>query len=190
MRLRVADVVAVLDELGVERAHVVGLSWGGRLAFGMGEHAPARVLSLVIVGQQPYGMDPDGPLARVVLGALEASREQGIEALVRAFEGVAGRYPEPVRAAYLAADAAAMRAASAAVMSEGAVSGRLGEWRVRCLICVAADDVDFFDQAKQAADEIPNAEFVSLEGTDHLGVDTARVDAFFPAVLRTLRGTS
>ena len=32
--LRVADVVAVLDALGVDRAHVVGLSWGGRLCFG------------------------------------------------------------------------------------------------------------------------------------------------------------
>ena len=190
MRLRVADVVAVLDELGVERAHVVGLSWGGRLAFGIGEHAPERVLSLVIIGQQPYAMDPDGPLARAVVDALEASRERGIEALVRAFEGTAGRYPEPVRTAYLAADAAAMRAASAAVMSEGAVSGSLGEWRVRCLICVAADDVDFFDQAKRAADEIPNAEFVSIGGTDHLDVDTARVDPVLPAVLRTLRGTS
>ena len=148
MPLRVADVVAVLDALDIEQAHVVGLSWGGRLAFGIGEQAPERVRSLVIVGQQPYAIDPDGPLVRVVSDALEASREQGIEALVQAFEAVVGRYPEPMRAAYLACDAAAMRAAFAAAMSEGAVSERLGEWRVPCLICVAADDVDFFEQAR------------------------------------------
>lgn len=190
MRLRVADSVAVLDELGIERAHFVGLSWGGRLAFGIGEHVPERVLSLVVVGQQPYAMDPDGPLARVVGDVLEASREQGLEALVQAFEAVVGRYPEPVRAAYLACDAAALRAAFAAAMSEGAVSERLGEWRVPCLICVAADDADFFEQARRAADEIPGAEFISIEGTDHLGMDTASVDPAWAAIVRTLRGTS
>jgi pimeloyl-ACP methyl ester carboxylesterase len=54
MPLRVADAVAVLDELGIERAHFVGISWGGRLLFGIGQHAPQRIRSLVIVGQQPY----------------------------------------------------------------------------------------------------------------------------------------
>jgi pimeloyl-ACP methyl ester carboxylesterase len=187
MSLRVADVVAVLDELDVTRAHVVGISWGGRLCFGLGEHAPERVRSLVIIGQQPYAIDPDGPLARVVGKALAASKEQGIEALVLAFEGIAGRYPDAVRAAYLACDAAAMRAAWDAAMAEGAVSNDLAMWRTRCLICVAADDVDFFDQARRAAGEIPDAGFVSIGGTDHLGVDTASVDPVLPAVLSTLR---
>lgn len=189
MPLRVADVVAVLDELGIERAHFIGVSWGGRLTFGIGEHASERTRSLVIVGQQPYAIDPDGPLTRVVGEALAASREQGIEALVRAFEAIAGRYPESVRAVYLASDAAAMRAAWSAAMAEGSITENLGAWEVRCLICVAADDVDFIDQARRAADEIPNAEFLSIEGTDHLGMDTARVDPVLPAVLRTLRGT-
>ncbi len=190
MPLRVADVVAVLDELDIVRAHFIGISWGGRLCFGIGEHAPGRVRSLVTIGQHPYTIDPDGPLARVVGEAMAASREQGIEALVKAFEAIAGRYPEPVRAVYLASDAAAMQAAWRAAMAEGPVSVDLGAWGVRCLICVAADDVDFFDQARRAAEEIPNAEFVAIGGTDHLGVDTAPVDTILPAVLRTLRGPS
>jgi hypothetical protein len=61
---------------------------------------------------------------------------------------------------------------------------------VRCLICVAEDDADSFEQAERAATEIPDAEFVSIPGTDHLGVDTARVDPVLPAVLRTLRDPS
>ena len=111
MPLRVADVVAVLDRLAIERAHFIGISWGGRLCFGIGEHAPERVHSLVIIGQQPYAIEPDGPLTRVVGDALAASSEQGIETLVEAFEAIAGHYPESVRAAYLDCDAAAMRAA-------------------------------------------------------------------------------
>ena len=117
-----------------------------------------------------------------------ASTVAGIEPLVEAFEAIAGRYPEPVRDAYLACDAAAMRAAWSAAMSEGAVSGNLSDWRVRCLICVAADDVDFYEQARGAAAEILGAEFVSIEGTNHLGMDTAPVDPAWPAILRTLRG--
>jgi pimeloyl-ACP methyl ester carboxylesterase len=190
MRVRVHDVLAVLDELGIERAHHLGISWGGRLCFGLGEHAPERVRSLVIFGQQPYAIDPDGPLARVVGEALAASKELGIGALVEAFESIVGRYPDDVRSMYLSCDATAMRAAWEAAMAEGAVSEDLGAWEVRCLICVAEDDEDFFDQAKRAADEIPNAEFVTIAGTDHLGVDTARVDPVLPAVLRTLTETS
>ncbi|MDP9225165.1 MAG: alpha/beta hydrolase [Actinomycetota bacterium] len=187
MPLRVADAVAVLDELAIERANFIGISWGGRLCFGIGEYAPERVRSLVIIGQQPYAIEPGGPLARVVGEALNASREHGIEALVEAFEVVAGRYPEPVRATYLGCDAAAMRAAWSAVMSEGAVSEDLGGWDVRCLVCVAVGDADFFDQARRAAEEIPDAEFVPIDGTDHLGMDTAEVDPILASVLRMLR---
>jgi pimeloyl-ACP methyl ester carboxylesterase len=55
-----------------------------------------------------------------------------------------------------------------------------------CLICCAEDDRDFFEQARQAAREIPDASFVVVPGTDHLGVDTASVDPVLPAVLRIL----
>jgi pimeloyl-ACP methyl ester carboxylesterase len=187
MRLRVADTIAVLDELNIERAHFLGISWGGRLCFGIGELAPDRVRSLVVIGQQPYAIDPDGPIAHLVGTALAASERGGIEELVLAFESVVGRYPDPVRRAYLAQDPAAMRAAFAAAMAEGAISRDLGAWAIPVLICVAADDTDFFDQARRAAEEIPGAAFVAIQAIDHLGVDTAGADPILPSVLRTLR---
>ncbi len=160
MPLRVADVVAVLDELKIQRAHLLGISWGGRLCFGVGRHAPERVRSLIAIGQHPYEIDRNGPLARVVGDALEASKQRGIEALVEAFEAIAGRYPDDVRSTYLACDADAMRAAWEAATTEGAVAEDLGTWSVRCLICVAEDDADFFEGARRAASEIPNAKFI------------------------------
>lgn len=190
MPIRVGDVVAVLDDLGIERSHFIGISWGARLCFGIAEHAPERIRSLVTIGQQPYAIVPDGPLASIVSEALAASREQGIGALVEAFEAIAGRYPDAVRETYLACDAAAMRAAWRSAMDEGAVSEDLGSWDVRCLICVGQDDRDFFDQAERAAVEIRNAEFLPIGDTDHLGVDTAAIDPVLPAVLRILRSTS
>ncbi len=43
-----ADTVAVLDALGVARAHYVGLSLGGMSGFGVGIHHADRLLSLVL----------------------------------------------------------------------------------------------------------------------------------------------
>ena len=88
MPLRVADAVAVLDRLGIERAHFIGRSWGGRLCFGIGEHAPERGRSLIIGGNQPYAW-PDSPLNRLVGDALAAGRERAsMEPLVRGLRGV------------------------------------------------------------------------------------------------------
>jgi hypothetical protein len=83
-----------------------------------------------------------------------------------------------------------MSAAWSTAMAEGAVAKDLAAWDVRCIICVAADDADFFEQARRAADEIPNAKFISIERTDHLGMDVAPVAPVLPAVLRVLRETS
>lgn len=43
------DVVAVLDAVGVDRAHVVGHDWGGAVAWQLGAHHPDRVLSLTVL---------------------------------------------------------------------------------------------------------------------------------------------
>ena len=52
------DVIAVLDHLRIERAHVVGLSMGGFAALHVGIAYPQRASSLVIAGCG-YGAEPD-----------------------------------------------------------------------------------------------------------------------------------
>ncbi len=54
----VADAVAVLDHLQVERAHVVGLSMGGFCTLHLGLRHPDRARSLVVAGCG-YGSHPD-----------------------------------------------------------------------------------------------------------------------------------
>ena len=112
MALRVADAVAILDQLAIERAHFIGTSWGARLCFGIGEHAPGRVRSLVVGGQQPY-VWPESPLTRVVTEALAASRTEGMEHLVGAFEAFwSVSFPDERRRRWLDNDPAALSAAS------------------------------------------------------------------------------
>jgi len=82
----VADAVAVLDGLGVGRAHVVGLSMGGFTALHLTLRHPDRVASAVVAGAG-YGAQPDRQ---------EAFRAE-CEAIATAFETegaqrVAARY--------------------------------------------------------------------------------------------------
>jgi pimeloyl-ACP methyl ester carboxylesterase len=131
---RVADAVAVLDALGIERAHFLGSSWGARLGFAVGEHAPNRILSLVLCGNQPYEWDLESPTAHAVAAAIAASRHEGMTGFVDAFEAALGfRFPEPDRTWTLEKnDPAALEAAWQSVHIEGPVSQNLSNWRVRC----------------------------------------------------------
>ena len=54
----VADALAVLDGLGIDRALVVGHSWGGHLAMHLALAHPERVSGLVVL--DPLGAVPDG----------------------------------------------------------------------------------------------------------------------------------
>src|SRR5205085_8543018 len=54
----VDDALAVLDGLGVGRAHLVGLSMGGFCALHLGLRAPERTRSLLVAGVG-YGAAPD-----------------------------------------------------------------------------------------------------------------------------------
>jgi pimeloyl-ACP methyl ester carboxylesterase len=60
----VEDALAVLDHVGIEKAHVVGLSMGGFTALHLGLAAPQRVRSLAIAGVG-YGCTPELDLSWV-----------------------------------------------------------------------------------------------------------------------------
>ena len=52
------DVVSVLDHLGIDKAHIVGLSMGGFATLHFGFRHPGRALSLTVAGCG-YGAEPD-----------------------------------------------------------------------------------------------------------------------------------
>jgi len=56
--LAVADAVAVLDGLGIAKAHIVGLSMGGFATVHFGLRAPERALSLTVAGAG-YGCEKE-----------------------------------------------------------------------------------------------------------------------------------
>lgn len=181
LTIRVADAVAVLDALRIERAHFIGFSLGARLGFAIGEHAPERVLSLVLCGNQPYEW-PDGPMLRAVSEAVAAGRDRGIVALVETWESSIGdRFPEPGRTWMLENDPHALDALLRSSLAEGPISQDLTRWQVPCLIYAGAED-EMHDNAARAAAEIPGAVFVSLPGRTHFSAERV-VDGLLPHVV-------
>jgi pimeloyl-ACP methyl ester carboxylesterase len=60
-RQRAGDIVAVIDALGHERAHLLGYSMGGWMAVAVARYYPERLSSLVIGGWDPVNGLPAGP---------------------------------------------------------------------------------------------------------------------------------
>lgn len=183
---RVADHIAVLDDLGLDRAHVLGFSWGARLGFAIGELTPERVRALVLCGNQPYEWDLTTPIAQAVAAAAEAARSRGMEGFVEAFEaGLGVRFPEPARTLELQNDPHAILAAWESVVAEGSIADHLSRWRVPCLIYVGEAD-EMHDAARRAAEEIPTATFLSLPGHTHLSSE-GEIDQVLEPIRRLLR---
>ncbi len=183
---RVADHVAVLDELGVDRAHVIGFSWGARLGFAIGEHAPDRVRSLVLCGNQPYEWDLTTPIAHAVAAGVDASTTAGMEGFLDVFEsGLGVRLPEPARTLELQNDPEAIRAAWTSVLAEVSIADDLSTWQLPCLIYAGTAD-EMHADARRAAQEIPGAVFLSLPEHTHISAE-GEVEEVLGAVRQLLR---
>jgi pimeloyl-ACP methyl ester carboxylesterase len=90
----VADVFAVMDALGVARAHVVGHSMGAYTALHVALEAPQRVASLTATGCG-WGSGPDmrAEIVGVCTGVARLFREEGIERAAIKYTDVPMRLP-------------------------------------------------------------------------------------------------
>jgi pimeloyl-ACP methyl ester carboxylesterase len=166
----VADVLAVLDEIGEARAHFWEYSLGGAIGQCLGRDHPDRLLSLIIGGaglpdQKPPATDP-----------LVAQLERGIEAYVQAREALRGEpFPEPQRVLLLANDAQALIANRLGRQNEQSC---IPTSNVACLIYAAESDVP---EAERLFTQLPAATFLSLPGLNH-STAFSRSDLVLPHV--------
>jgi len=200
----VADAIAVLDGLGIARAHLVGLSMGGFTALHLVLSHPDRVLSALVAGTG-YGAQPERA------GAFRA--ESMLTAAAFAAEGsaeVAERYavgPARVQfqnknprgwaefAAALAGhsdvgSALTMRGIQAARPSLYALTDELAKVRVPVLVLVGDEDEGCLEPALMLKRTIPTAGLTVLPRTGHTAnleepdVFNRAVDSFLAAVAR------
>jgi len=73
------DLYRLLQELGIERAHVLGCSMGGEMAIDFTLEHPEMVLSLVIVSGTPGGFEMKGEPPSQILEMLQAIEQGDLE---------------------------------------------------------------------------------------------------------------
>lgn len=174
------DLQALLDYLGVARAHLMGCSKGGRLALDFALAYPEHVSALVMVNSGAPGFQGSGGRPRQ-WEALEAAFEAGDLARANELEiqvWIDGprRTPEQVdpavRALALEMNGIALASEAAGLGEEERPpdgAGRLGEIRAPFLaIASDLDDPDFISAAEYAAAHIPGAQMALIRGAAHL----------------------
>jgi len=151
----VNDIVAILDDLNIPRAHYFGYSMGGSLAFGVAKYAPDRFHSLIIGAGHPYER------------SMEAAREllrRGIEEFLAPFESAMAEPIEPkVKARLLSNDVEALIALT---KDRPNLEELLPTMTVPCLMYVGERD-PLFSDVERAARQLPNGTFFSLPGLGH-----------------------
>jgi pimeloyl-ACP methyl ester carboxylesterase len=173
---RVADIVAVLDDLGITKAHFFGYSMGGWIGFGIARYAPERFHSLIIGGQHPYAQNMGGLRQMVRYGV-----ENGPEAFVAMWQKNFGPLSPEKRRRMLANDYIALLALTQDRQSLKIV---LPAMTMPCMLIVGDRD-SVYPAAKKCATQIPSATFVALPGLDH-GQTIQRSDLVLPHIKQFL----
>ncbi|HEX6360015.1 alpha/beta hydrolase [Actinophytocola sp.] len=174
----VTDAAAVLDEVGVAAAHVVGISMGGALAQLLTLNHPDRVLSLTAMSTTAGPGDPDlpGPSSLVDVPEPDWADDAAVVSyLVESQRAVAeGPFDEAeVRAVATIAVSRTKNHESSqknhlAAAGSGSWRHRLGEITVPVLVIHGDQDPLFpLPHGEALAREIPGARLVVLPDTGH-----------------------
>lgn len=166
------DVLALLDSLGVDRFHVVGLSLGGAIAQWLAVHRAARIRSAALLCTAAKFGEPAGWAERAA-----AVRSGGTEAVA---DAVVARWITPARAEAEPALVADLREMVVGTSAEGyaAACDALAGWdgradlgRISCPTLVVAGDEDPStppEVLREIADGVPGAQFVTLSPAAHV----------------------
>jgi pimeloyl-ACP methyl ester carboxylesterase len=179
---RVEDILAVLDDAGIERAIYWGYSMGGHIGYAIAHFAPERFDALILGGMHPYARDAAQPGWRA-----EAMRAGGMEGYVAELERREGRLPEPIRSRLFDNDPEALLAATTGSSGAPSFVEALARLRIPALIYAGDRDQPIHDEAARAAAGNAHVTFVTLPGLNH-GEGSRRSDIVLPHIQAFLAG--
>ena len=173
-----ADAVAVLDHLGIDKAHIVGASMGGMIAQLVAIEHPGRVLSLTSImsttGDPDVGQGTPEAL-EALLSVAAPDRDAVIDRAIKVGRVIGGPLFDEAAARQRAADAfdrchhpTGAMFQMAAIMSDGDRSERLAN--VECPTLVihgAADTLVTLSGGQATAKAVPDAELVVFDEMGH-----------------------
>ena len=179
--------LAAMDALGIDRAHVCGLSLGGVIAIAMQALAPGRCASLILADS--FAVHPDG--AGIFERSVEASRSIGMRALAEARVDMllGSAAPHELRAEVVetmaAIDPDAYCSGAEAVWLADQ-RDRAGRIRVPVLVlCGSEDRITPPALSKELAALIPGAQIEPIDAAGHLA-NAEQPAAFNAAIDRFL----
>lgn len=155
---RVGDVVAILDELEIEKAHFIGYSMGGWVGFGLAQCAPERIHSLILGGAHPYAQSMER-IRQLVRKGIEHGTKEFIEAREKTL-GVMSNEERERTSLY------DFKALLAVARDRPDLSDVLQTMKMPCYLFAGELD-GVCGLAKKCAQNMPNATFVPLPGLDH-----------------------
>jgi pimeloyl-ACP methyl ester carboxylesterase len=174
------DAVGLLDQLGIERAHVVGASMGGMIAQTIAIEHPDRVLSLCSIMSNTgarFSGQPKLATYRVLLGTPPKDRDKFIDHVVKMYRVIGSpgfdRDEDDLRdVAARSYDRGRNPAGSgrqlAAIIASGDRTPRLGSISVPTVVIHGTKDKLVNPSGGRAtAKAIPGARLVKIEGMGH-----------------------
>jgi pimeloyl-ACP methyl ester carboxylesterase len=177
----VADMAAVLDAAGAERAVIGGLSLGGYMSLAFYRAHPKRVRALLIIDTGPGFKKDDAREAWNVRALATADRfdREGLDVLKAATR-------ERATASHRNAKGLALAARGMLTQRNARVIELLPDIKVPCLIVVGADDAPFLAAAAYMAAKIPRAQKIVIPAAGH-AVNIDQPQAFVDAVVPFLK---
>ena len=181
---KVSDVVAVLDDLGVDKAYYWGYSMGASIGWAVGMLAPDHFHGLIL-GAYPV-LSPEVPeIDRVRWEARAKLMRLGMDVYIAAMEMDQGPLPEENKARLLANDKDAYAAQQIANISWGAPDEDIVNMILPALVYSGTEDEYPMPRnhalTKRSASLAPNAKFLPLEGHTHASA-MASADVVIPHV--------
>ena len=175
--LTVADMAALLDAVGAERAIVGGLSLGGYMSLAFYRAHPERVRALLIIDTGP-GFKKDDARETWNKRAHDTGdrfEREGLAVLTSA---------SPERATVSHRDASGLARAARGMLTQrdARVIELLPNIKVPSLVVVGADDAPFLAASDYMATKIPGAKKVVIPAAGH-AVNIDQPQAFIAAVL-------
>ena len=172
------DVLALLAELGIERASFCGASIGGATGLWLAANAPERIERLVVACSSARFGEPTDWFERA-----ELVRRDGVEAIA---DVVVGRWFTPEAPRELVDPHRAMLvstprdgyAATCEAVAAWDFRERLGEVQADTLVIAGADDLAApVEYSELIAERVPSSRLVVLERAAHLA-NVERADVF------------
>jgi pimeloyl-ACP methyl ester carboxylesterase len=189
--LMTGDVVAVLNDLSVEKANYWGYSMGGGIGFQLTRYHPSRFNSYILGGQTPYQFsEAHKQLPNLIDTMLKLGIEKGPEAAIAFREKTLGPVESDeikqrmrnndYKALYILGQTRAWHIRS----DRHTTDDMLSRIAAPCLLYAGERDAEY-DGMKEAAKHIPDASFISIPGLNHLET-YERSDPILPHVKRFL----